>query len=596
MVVTAAGQKLRIMLPPIVVYSEKTPVVAYPRFHTKDEVIELKECDLVIPTVLKRALVVANVQPQELLRPQWGRGIAESLGLEQFNPHPDAHFDILTYPPRLTPDELPQISAGYASFDLVLLEGEGFQRLRGVQLAAIGNWVDGGGSVVVVPQGVLTASHVQFLNRLAGADGAESPSSPALPEAYSLDARGELTVGRRALAAGRKLARYHAGMGRAVVVHEPLDPKIDFETADWKAAVAFLWKLRAAQVKAISRTGNWDFTPPPAPGYMQTPRTFAPQHGDAANSVGGLLMPERIEGVPLKVVVVILTLFLLAIAPGDYFLLGRLNCRKYTWWLFALVSASFTICTVLIAEHYMGRADYGTSLTLVDLKDACGESGRGAAVARSSRFNLVFVATQRMVETPVRNGLYADLTEAERQEQKRSVRFPEGGGDDDRDLLDPDTGDLPAYAGPIPASFTVHQQLRQWSPRLTRQTTLEDDERLLSLTTPEGRKAQFEAVLAGEPEAHAMLMNGLARYESSDAPEAQQMPVISVAQQLSARSASGLFAVVSQISPTGGENLEDLALFDETDPNQWLLLVAVRRDGNWVVYRKLYYVGSSGGR
>src|SRR6516165_9985912 len=47
MIVSSVAQRLRITLPPIVVYSEKTPVVAYPRFHTKNEVIELKEQDLV---------------------------------------------------------------------------------------------------------------------------------------------------------------------------------------------------------------------------------------------------------------------------------------------------------------------------------------------------------------------------------------------------------------------------------------------------------------------------------------------------------------------------------------------------------------------
>ncbi len=608
MIVTGSNQKLRVTLPPLVVYSEKIPVTAYPRFHTRNEVIELKESDLVFPTVVKRAFVVANLQPQELLRPQWGRGLADSLGPEQFNPRHDAQFDMLTYAPRLIPEELPLISAGYASFDLLLLEGEGFQKLKGAQLAAIGNWVDAGGSAIVAPHGILTAAHVQFLNRLAGPTWKVNASASTLAAAYSLNERGELVAGERALAVGKKLARYRAGLGRAVVVHEPLDSQIDFETHDWKASVAFLWKLRAAQVEAISRTGFWDFTPPPAPGYLNTPRIFAPQHSEAASSVKQLLMPERIEGVPLKVVVVILSLFLLAIAPGDYFLLGRLNCRKYTWGLFGLVSASFTICTVMIAEHYMGRADYGTSLTLVDLQDACDESGHGAAVARSSRFNLVFVATQRSIETSVRNGLYADLTESERQDQKRHVRNPDG-GDDGQDLLDPDAGDLPVYEGTMPASFTVHQQLRQWSPRLTRQTALEDDERLLSLTkidwnsveprdwsAPEGRKALFEAILAGEPEAHAVLMNGKARYESSVAPETQQMPVMSAAQHLSTRSAAGLFAIVSQISPTGGENLEDLALFDETDPNQWLLLVALRRDGNWVVYRKLFHVASSGGQ
>ena len=51
---------------------------------------------------------------------------------------------------------------------------------------------------------------------------------------------------------------------------------------------------------------------------------------------------------------------------------------------------------------------------------------------------------------------------------------------------------------------------------------------------------------------------------------------------------TGLFALVSQIAPTGGGNFEDLALLDPADDRQWLLLVAVRRGNDWHLYRKLY--------
>jgi hypothetical protein len=77
-------------------------------------------------------------------------------------------------------------------------------------------------------------------------------------------------------------------------------------------------------------------------------------------------------------------------------------------------------------------------------------------------------------------------------------------------------------------------------------------------------------------------------------PALQSMsPIIALARNVSIRPATRLFAVVSQISPNGGENLEDLALLDESDPNQWLLIVAVRRNGNSIVYRMLYH-GPSG--
>ena len=39
----------------------------------------------------------------------------------------------------------------------------------------------------------------------------------------------------------------------------------------------------------------------------------------------------------------------------------------------------------------------------------------------------------------------------------------------------------------------------------------------------------------------------------------------------------GWFAVVSQMSPTGGKDFEDMALVDPSDPDQWLLVVAVVR-------------------
>ena len=66
-------------------------------------------------------------------------------------------------------------------------------------------------------------------------------------------------------------------------------------------------------------------------------------------------------------------------------------------------------------------------------------------------------------------------------------------------------------------------------------------------------------------------------------------PVMALSRNLSVWPATGLFKIVSQISPTGGENLEDLALLDESDRQQWLLIVAIRRENTWIVYRKLFH-------
>jgi hypothetical protein len=62
-----------------------------------------------------------------------------------------------------------------------------------------------------------------------------------------------------------------------------------------------------------------------------------------------------------------------------------------------------------------------------------------------------------------------------------------------------------------------------------------------------------------------------------------------ILQQTCVRTPRGLFAVVSQISPNGASNFEDLTLLDNTAPNQWLLVVTVREGANFTVYRRLYH-------
>jgi len=45
---------------------------------------------------------------------------------------------------------------------------------------------------------------------------------------------------------------------------------------------------------------------------------------------------------------------------------------------------------------------------------------------------------------------------------------------------------------------------------------------------------------------------------------------------------------VSQISPTGAANWEDLSLLDPTDPNQALLVVVAQVGDDFFIYRRLY--------
>lgn len=634
------GLRLRMMLPPLVRHSAKTNMPTYARFLTEREAIDLGEVDLATPAIAKRTFVIANVQPQELLRAQYVRGIPENVGLEQFSPQADTHLDLLTYTARLTPEEMPLLAIAYTAYDLLVLENEGFQKLRRGQLAAIADWVAGGGSVVVAPTGELTAYHVEFLNRLSRSTASGGGASRERAARHTVDDRGRLVIDAEAPVTGKKLSQFVVGLGRAVIVHERLDPDDDFATPEWREAVAFLWKLRKPQLESIGQGGAWSYSYPTERNPWALP-AFAPQEDHLAGSIREFLMPEKIEGVPLPVVVVILSLFLLAVAPGDYFLLGRLNCRKYTWWLFVLVSATFTFCTVKTAEYFMGHTDYQTSLVFVDVDQRPGDSSPQAAIVRSNRFEMLFVSVQQKIEKTLRNCLYSDVTDsatAPKNTQFASSSFGQSVAET-QDLNAPAATDLALYEGTFPAAYAVHQQLRQWSPRVARQTSFTDDPALLAETTidwnklsvagansPKGREALFAKVLESEPNAQIVLVHDRWAYDpahNDDRPasaltEGVNVPLMStafgprieklayvpasahvspagqlatgvaaLALRASVRPTTGLFAVLSQISPTGGEILEDLSILDETDPSQWLLIVAVRRETTWIVYRKL---------
>ncbi len=50
------------------------------------------------------------------------------------------------------------------------------------------------------------------------------------------------------------------------------------------------------------------------------------------------------------------------------------------------------------------------------------------------------------------------------------------------------------------------------------------------------------------------------------------------------------FSIVSQVSPQGSASMEDMPILDPTDSNQWLLIVAMKKDMHTTVYRRLYHV------
>jgi hypothetical protein len=619
LVLGADTLRFRITIPPIIKHHDKSTVTAVGRFLSSRATYDLREHDLVIPPYFKRALVLAIPRPDEDAPLKSRFPLESALQLERFNSIQGVWSDIQTRPSIIPPASFPATVAGLASFDIVVLEGDGFTMLRDAQLSAVAGWVDAGGSVLVDPAGVLKPAHLSFLNQLAG--------EPVGEKRYSLDDRSRL-IPNQAMTR-QPAGRHFYGLGRAVIVHQSLKARENYSDDDWIESTMFLWKVRRDQQDTIRRTGFWDFpVPPKLTVNLEQPRPVAPQEGAVEFELRKLLIPRDVQGVPFWVVVTILSLFLLAIAPGDYFFLGMFRARRYTWFSMAAVSMAFTVGTVRIAERVLGTSDYRTAVTFVDL-------GTGGKPVRSSRYELVFTATQNMRESSFQNGFYVAIDD--RMSGLQSVKSVDGyyvapmTVDEEQA---PPTGlwtDLPIYSGKLPASFTVHQQMRQWSPLVNRQTLFESAPGALALDweslgriawrNPEGRRTLLAAVRESDPQAQVLLFHksaclDLASSESlredlfvrppenaakgpsgtsqspppiprAPAPGSDD-PTLALVRRVSVGHPRGFFGIVSQVGPAGGASFEDLALLDPSDDDQWLLAVVVKQDGDSIAYRRLY--------
>lgn len=548
MVVPFGRQLLRITVAPITVHHDQTPVSAIARFVGDGFEYDLREHVVVVPAFWKRSLALAVSVPEERRTLPDDAATTQALSLDRFDWGDSDRYDLATFPIILAPADFPGTSAGYAVFDALLLDGDGFAQLKSTQLAAIGDWVAAGGSVCIRPEGPLSVAHAALLNRLAGAGSVGQ---------FLLDEQRNLKPG---FPGQQSYARFRYGLGRAVILGNMPDPQEEIDTlrqlvilqkaavdpADaappeqtpWTDVAAFLWKMRVDQARHVRQTGKWDF-PETTRATLDPfqPRRFGPKESPEEQQPSQLLTPQEVQGIPRWVVLSILAVFLTVIAPVDYFLLGAFRLRRLTWVFLAVVALAFTVGTIQIANRVMGSSDYRTALVFVDLV----QSDRPV---RTSRFELRFTATEQRTEATLRNTIYApwqprieSKLDSEELAQRQLASLRGRSGLETVSRPDPysdfyiapistleeqensaSTGDLPVYEGRMPATFVVRQQMRQWSPVVYRETTFEsqpvvppavpwNDASPETWGTAEGRAALVDSIIQVVPEAKVLLFN-----------------------------------------------------------------------------------------
>jgi len=623
----AGDRHSRTVLPPMSLASDQRTLTVNARFLSDTENYDLGTFELRVPVFWRRSFVIGVVLPDKLARGAESGELGQALRLDQLSGDEISARELVSIPSQITPENLRSSGLGLFSYDVLALTSPGFKALEKSQLDAIGDWVEAGGSVLVIIDDVNSAEQTRFLNRIAGLPGSapgEYIGSEALPTGGIGDQSGRLRM-------------YYPGLGRSVIL---LAESQTVANTDLRAATAHLWKLRSEMQSEFHRTGsslqftnqlsgsgtnqsgsgtngamNWQ---PGNDDYDVLYSPFQQVPLQEMDSLATILLPDDVQTIPLSVVVLILALFLTAIVPVDYYVLGRFNLRRFTWILLPVVSLVFTGFTAWLGNAYLGSTDYRTSLEFVDLTT-------GNRVIRNSRFEMLFTATQKEVATELKQSLYADVSvdstrEADKWDSGRGMMTSDIAEEtvDRTDQSNDAASSL--YEGNMPTLFTVRQRMRKWSPKVSRQTSFQTERPIPQfklddiranwqqssdvLTNLEKQRSLRDEIQTVLPESTVLLFTqnrvlDLTRGEDlqnldkpSVSSDTKSQKLIDLVCKVCVRPAVGFFSIASQISPNGAGDFEDLSILDPNDAGQLLLVIVTRQGDDYVVFRRVYHKGS----
>jgi hypothetical protein len=583
-VLTGGDQNFRMLLPPSLAPYSDSQVEVRMKFVTAGNAIEVEPSTLFLPTAGERSLVVGwcNASTAE----GWQQsGIEPNLLLERFAPASDnvSQRLLMTSVVRLDPGDLPAQPLAYTSFDLVVLTAEAFKQTSERQLQAMARWVKGGGSVCVFVAGGLQPHHIWFLNQLAEftSDG----------PAFLSDNVGNL------LPARKEILCLRSGLGRSVIVPEEIVAELNLNAPACRKAAAFLWKLRSGQAQAVTDLGHWkmptnsstvltpsSYTPQPfnnRPQFVE-PLSYSVQPTALGAELMSQLMPKTIRLIPFSALIGMLVLFLLTIGPVDYFGLGFLQRRRFTWVLFPATSIAFTAATVLMANHYLGLRDQRRSLVVVDL-------ARDGTALRWNRFELVFAARDKPSLTELKDSLWAPLDVRMRPDEIynpyiQNYRYR---GIPEREASPP------FYDGILPVHFQTSEAIRQWQPEVNRIFSFEPPPVPMFLDWSAIEEAwpnlqNIRAKLSEQKPFNGDLY-AISRSNSITAGSGStEILFRSTLEKLCVGDSRGLQSLVSEVSPTGGGNFEDVQAMD-AEANDSVLAIVTRIGDDIVVYRRFFH-------
>jgi hypothetical protein len=163
------------------------------------------------------------------------------------------------------------------------------------------------------------------------------------------------------------------------------------------------------------------------------------------------------------------------------------------------------------------------------------------------------------------------------------------------------------YTNNVPGQYEFHEPVRQWSPRLFRETTFGVDHRVdatplakvdweaiagTDWTNANGRLHIAQTIHGAIPGARVLIRQGLETLDCAEPPAELAVPIppddvqfntltsviagaTSVEMYNDEHEPTGLFSMVCERSPTCGPELEDFVWVDPSNPDEAVLLIGI---------------------
>jgi hypothetical protein len=330
----------------------------------------------------------------------------------------------------IAPSDLPTHPLALCAYDCLVLHPSALEEMRARQFEALAQWVDSGGRLLI-----FAASHPK------SAPIANVDSVRAFLRRLSLDwpeLTWDLSPSRKFLDLQNGERLFSAGCGRVAVFSDFESFTEDARLAAMKSLVGDVGGARMTNTPAAWPTGT----------ELQTALTTR-------------LLPDAPRPIAVSTIVSAMLGFIALATVADYFFLGWLRRRKYTWLLFPSLAAAATSIMLAVANRHMNALEQRGSLRVVDL----GYDGR---ILREHRVTAILPTHAKAESFETRSALAAELVFAgweaynvwNRPNSRSAIANYQL--NPQKDLIE----HLPANVeGSIPSTSRLHLALQQWTPK-----------------------------------------------------------------------------------------------------------------------------------